>query len=138
MIARVGAVGPKDSIELITEIGKEFQDQLTIIPFVYNNVSETPDIVLREESHIDVWVFSGQAPYAIAQEQNIKQKALFPQLNGSSLTKVLLEIVYRDRLQLGRISFDTILPHHFYETCTELDLTYDSIQLLGTTRRTTR
>lgn len=131
MIARVGAVGPKDSIELITEIGKEFQDQLTIIPFVYNNVSETPDIVLREDSHIDVWVFSGQAPYAIAQEQNIKQKALFPQLNGSSLTKVLLEIVYRDRLQLGRISFDTILPHHFYETCTELDLTYDSIQLLS-------
>ncbi|MCZ8516236.1 hypothetical protein O9H85_28345 [Paenibacillus filicis] len=131
MIARVGAVGPKDSIELITEIGKEFKDQLTIVPFVYNNVSETPDIVLREDSHIDVWVFSGQAPYAIAQEQNIKQKALFPQLNGSSLTKVLLEIVYRDRLQLGRISFDTILPHHFYETCTELDLTYDSIQLLS-------
>lgn len=133
MIARVGAVGPKDSIELITEIGKEFQDRLTIIPFIYNNVSETSDIVLREDSHIDIWVFSGQAPYAIAQEQSSKQKALFPQLNGSSLTKVLLEIVYRDHLQLGRISFDTILPHHFYETCTELDLTYESIQLLSYT-----
>ncbi|MFB0841592.1 hypothetical protein [Paenibacillus oleatilyticus] len=133
MIARVGAVGPKDSIDLIREIGQEFQDRLTIVPFVYQNVSETADIVRREEHHIDLWVFSGQAPYAIAQEQNIKQTALFPQLNGSSLTKVLLEIVYRDRLQLGRVSFDTILPEHFYETCAESDLAYDTIPLLSYT-----
>lgn len=133
MIARVGAVGPQDSIELISEIGKEFQDRLIIIPFVYHSANETRDIVLREENRIDVWVFSGQAPYAIAQQQNIKQKALFPQLNGSSLTKVLLEIVYRDRLQLERVSFDTILPHHFNETCAELDLACESIQLLSYT-----
>jgi len=133
MIARVGAVGPQDSIELIGEIGKEFQDRLIIIPFVYHSANETRDIVLREENRIDVWVFSGQAPYAIAQQQNIKQKALFPQLNGSSLTKVLLEIVYRDRLQLEHVSFDTILPHHFNETCTELDLACESIQLLSYT-----
>ncbi|TBL79446.1 hypothetical protein [Paenibacillus thalictri] len=133
MKARVGAVGPKDSIELILEIGKEFQNQLTVIPFIYNTMSETSDIVVREESNIDIWVFSGQAPYAIAQERQIKQKALYPQLNGSSLTKVLLEIVYRDRLALGRTSFDTILPDHFNETCTELGLVCDPLHLLSYT-----
>ncbi|MCR8631883.1 hypothetical protein [Paenibacillus radicis (ex Xue et al. 2023)] len=133
MIARVGAVGPKDSIELIAEIGKEFQNQLFVIPFVYNSMNETSEIVMREEHDIDIWVFSGQAPYSIALEQPIKRKALFPQLNGSSLTKVLMEIVYRDRLILDRVSFDTILPHHFNETCTELDLTCDHIHLLSYT-----
>ncbi|MFM1652289.1 hypothetical protein ACI7RC_09325 [Brevibacillus sp. B_LB10_24] len=131
MIARVGAVGPKDSIELITEIGKEFQEEMTIIPMIYQKIEDTPNIIQQADGQIDIWVFSGQAPYAIARDLLHKQKMLYPQLNGSSLTKVLLELVYRDRWRLDRVSFDTFLPKHLQETCTELGLPYGHIHLLS-------
>lgn len=131
MITRVGVVGPRDSVNLICEVGKEFEDQLIIVPFIYQDIEETREIIRNGERDIDVWLFSGQAPYAIAKETITKQKAFFPQLNGSSLTKVLLEMVYRDKLRLERVSFDTISIQNFHETCTELDLTYEQMHLLS-------
>lgn len=131
MIARVGAVGPKDSIELICEIGKEFNEHMTILPLIYHDIQETPRIVLEQEGQIDIWIFSGQAPYSLAKEHLANEKVLFPQLNGSSLTKVLMEIVYRDRLPVDRVSFDTFHLHHLQETCNELDLPFSEFHLLS-------
>jgi DNA-binding MarR family transcriptional regulator len=133
MITRVGVVGPKDSVQMICHVGKEFQDQLILVPFVYQDAEEARDIVRFAEGTIDVWLFSGQVPYAIAKEHIHKQKAYFPQLNGSSLTKVLLEMVYRDGLRLERVSFDTILDVHFHETCSELGLACEQVYLLSYT-----
>ncbi|GIP38698.1 hypothetical protein J31TS4_19780 [Paenibacillus sp. J31TS4] len=130
MIAKVGVVGPQDSIDLIMEIGTEFHDKLSFLPFVYHSVNETSDIVKQNEQEMDIWVFSGQAPYSIATKEPLKQRAFFPQLNGSSLTKVLLEIVYRDRIPLDRISLDTIEEQPFHETCTELGLASGQVHLL--------
>lgn len=131
MIVKVGAVGPKDSIELLSDIGKEFQNHITIIPLIYTDIQETPRIVQEMKGKIDIWVFSGQAPYSIAKEYLDNEKTLVPQLNGSSLTKVLMEIVYRDHRRVDRVSFDTLHMHHLQETCNELGLQAGDIHLLS-------
>lgn len=122
MITRVGVVGPRDSVELICTVGKEFENQIVILPFVYQHTEETAQIVVQAEQDVDVWLFSGMAPHGIAKNL-VKQKAFYPQLNGSILTKVLLEIVFRDQLQLERVSFDTFSERDFLETIEELGLT---------------
>lgn len=133
MITRVGVVGPKDSVQIICDVGTEFRDRMVFMPFVYQDVEEARELIRNAEPGVDVWLFSGQAPYAIAKEYIQKQKAFFPQLNGSSLTKVLLEITYRDGLQLERVSFDTILNTYFNETCAELGLPCERVRLLSYT-----
>lgn len=129
MKIRVGAVGPEDSVNVISEIAREFSDDLVIIPFMYSNVEETAEIVQKGESQVDVWMFSGQAPYAIAQANQLTKKAFFPQLNGSSLTKVLLTIGYMERRNLEHLSFDTLPEKDLSETFLELGLPNNGLKL---------
>lgn len=129
MKTRLGIVGPKDSVDLICGIAEEFNDRIISIPFTYANVEETAEIIRDRENLVDVWLFSGQAPYAIANEAPLRLKGFFPQLNGSSLTKVLLDISYKDHKKLDHLSFDTIPANEIYETFSELHLPVDGLQL---------
>ncbi|WP_319800716.1 helix-turn-helix domain-containing protein [Brevibacillus borstelensis] len=131
MMSRVGVVGPRDSVRLICEVGEEYKDRMQFIPYVYQNAAEASGIVHAAADSVDIWLFSGQAPYAIAKEQIRKQKAFFPQLQGSSLTRVLLELVYRDHRRLERVSFDTISAEAFREMCADLGLPCDQLHLLS-------
>lgn len=126
MITKVGIVGPKDSVELMETVGREFSDQVVLIPCIYQQAEEAAAIVQENEQEVDVWFFSGIGPYSIAREHLKKQKAFYPQINGSVLTKVLLEMVYRDGLSLDRVSFDTVSEGHFRETLEELGLTCEA------------
>ncbi|WP_142065689.1 hypothetical protein [Brevibacillus sp. AG162] len=121
-MSKVGIVGPKDSVELMVAVGREFSDRMTLIPHIYQRVEEVATIVTENEMEIDIWFFSGVGPYSIAKEHIRKQKAFFPQINASVLTKVLLEMVYRDGFTLDRVSFDTVSEAHFRETLEELGM----------------
>lgn len=122
MIIRVGIIGPKDSVEMMVSVGQEFSDQLVLVPYIYQRAEESAEIVSENHQEVDVWFFSGIGPYSMAREHLQKQKAFFPQINASVLTKVLLELVYRDGLSLDRVSFDTVSEAHFRETLDELGL----------------
>ncbi|WP_412679060.1 hypothetical protein [Brevibacillus parabrevis] len=125
MIIRVGIVGPKDSVELMKRVGREFADRIVLIPFIYQRAEEAATIVAENEMDVDIWFFSGIGPYSMARQHLQKQKAFYPQINASVLTKVLLELVYRDGLSLDRVSFDTVSEMHFRETLEELGLQCD-------------
>lgn len=122
MKSRIGIVGPQDSVDLILEVAIEFNDRITKIPFVYSNSEETKEIVKTNSDKVDVWFFSGQAPFAIAKKYIHSQSGFYPSLTGFSLTKVLLDISYRDKKQLNRLSFDTIPTNEVLETFAELNL----------------
>ncbi|MGG1659851.1 hypothetical protein [Brevibacillus sp. NRS-1366] len=119
---RVGLIGPKDSVEMMVSVGQEFSDQLVLVPYTYHRAEEAEAIVSENNQEVDVWFFSGIGPYSMAREHLQKQKAFYPQINASVLTKVLLELVYRDGLSLDRVSFDTVSEAHFRETLEELGL----------------
>lgn len=131
MRTKLGIVGPKDSVNRFLRIAKPLKSKLIIFPFTYNVVTETEQIVTNHDSEIDVWVFSGQAPFTIAMNTGIKHKAFFPSLNGSSLMKTLFDIAYHHQLVLEHISMDTLIEEEVHETFADLDLPTDHLHLFS-------
>lgn len=126
---RLGIIGPQDSVDLIFNIAKEFKETIKIVPFIYSAIEESKEFVNDHRDEVDVWLFSGQAPFAIAKHNLNPQSGFYPSLSGSSLTKVLLDISYKDQKELTRLSFDTIPSDQVYETFSELDLQTDKLKL---------
>lgn len=131
MKTRLGIVGPYDSVERMSGVAEEFKDKLILYPFTYTDATETERIVKNNNENIDIWLFSGQAPYAIAVEAGLSNRALFPALNGSSLMKALLYITYHDQLKLEMMSLDTITETEVEETFSELQLSLSSVKLFS-------
>src|SRR5690625_3340684 len=113
---RLGIIGPQDSVDLIFNIAKEFKETIKIVPFIYSAIEESKEFVNDHRDEVDVWLFSGQAPFAIAKHNLNPQSGFYPSLSSSSLTKVLLDISYKDQKELTRLSFDTIPSDQVYET----------------------
>lgn len=129
MKAKVGIIGPEDSLNLIIEIAKEYDDQLNTFPFVYRNVEETPDIIKNNKRLVDVWIFSGLTPYLLAKKsKSLEQPSLYLTLNGSSLVKTLLESGYIDRRKLNKLTIDMLNWKYIKETFSDLNLTYEEIK----------
>src|SRR5699024_6974116 len=96
---------------------------------MYAHLEETKDIISDNTDEVDVWMFSGQAPFSIAKNSLKSQSGFYPPLNGSSLTKVLLDISYKDNKTLQHLSFDTISQDELLETFSELGLQANDLKL---------
>jgi hypothetical protein len=130
MNIKVGVLGAKDTVDLMMDIAKANYNDLSFSYFTYNNHADISEILSKHRSMIDVWIFSGQVPYAIAKEANlIDNNAFHLELNGSSLFKTFLEMTYTDHLKLERISFDTIAENAIFETLGELNLPLEDIYI---------
>lgn len=103
----IGLVGPNDTVRHILSVAKPYKDQIEIHTFIYRDFHEVKDII-NQHQNIPIWFFSGQVPYTVAKEIKPDINAVYPQLNGSSLAKVLLEMSYKKNLPLNKISFDTL------------------------------
>ena len=129
MKSKLGIVGPEDTVNVILEVSKEFSNKFIVVPFIYSRLEETKDILIKHKGEIDVWLYGGQAPYAISKNYVNPKSGFYPQLNGSSLTKVLLDISYKDKKKLTHLSFDTIPSNEVLETFMELELNPQNLKL---------
>lgn len=129
MKTKMGMVGPQDSINRLTEEAEAFQNKLILFPFTYTDVAETESIVKKNDALVDVWLFSGQAPFTIAKEVGLVHQAFYPPLNGSSLMKTLFRMTYHNQLPLTDISLDTLPEAEIQETFQELGLPIDDVAL---------
>jgi hypothetical protein len=109
MRIRLGVVGPQDSINLLKDAAKEF-NKIEIIPFTYQKIEETKEIILQNKSYVDQWFFSGQAPYYFALNNGLilEEEGSYVPLNGNSLYKTLLEAQVHEQKLLKKVSLDTI------------------------------
>ncbi|WP_147803587.1 hypothetical protein [Alkalicoccus halolimnae] len=105
---RLGLVGPKDSVQIIEKMGRFFPE-FELISFYYERTEETHDILNAYKNRVDLWLFSGQAPYAYAIHNNLltEEEAFFPPLHGSSLLGTLMEIFHKQK-QASFFTLDTI------------------------------
>lgn len=122
MNIHLGIVGPEDNVNAVKKILNENSYPFSASNFIYQNVQEALQIVEQEQKNIDVWFFTGQAPYSYVTEQKTLLNAFYPVLNGSSLTKVLLISSLNDNKKLNKISFDTLSEDEIIETFEELQL----------------
>lgn len=129
MKLKVGVVGPLKSTHLIQELGHEFDDKLVLHPFVYESVEETIEIIRNNEQHVDIWLFSGQMPYFLAQDSKTQKPTFFLPLDGSSLTNVLLHVGYQEQRRLQKLSLDSLSQKLVDETFAELRLDAEHVHL---------
>lgn len=108
MKIRVGVVGPEDSVGHILALSREYSE-LEMTPYVYKETKETENIIRDHKAEIDLWFFSGQAPYYYARSKGLigEENAQFPPLYGSSLLGTLLEAHIREG-GFQQASLDTI------------------------------
>ncbi|TCP29434.1 hypothetical protein EV207_11055 [Scopulibacillus darangshiensis] len=128
MKAKLGIVGPKDSVNFIYRIAEEY-DNIYPVQLMYHDPEEITNIVQKNERVIDIWVFSGLTPYTLAKKNGLHKLSFYLELDGSSLTKTLMEIGYKDRKNIQRISLDMLEEHDVYETYDDLGIPYEKLYL---------
>lgn len=92
MKIRIGIIGPEDSVKRILSVANEF-DNVEFIPYIYQNVYQVDELILKNIQPIDQWFFSGvlNFNYALKKKLVKEDQAIYPLLYGSSLFATLLE-----------------------------------------------
>ena len=113
---KIGVVGPGDSVALIEEVAAEYLDRMSVAGYIYEDASEVPELIAKNDPDVDMWMFSGKVPYryAVAVKKSIKPKLFMPH-TGTSIYRVLLYLA-REQSPVGSMSFDTFSRQEIIET----------------------
>lgn len=107
---RLGLLGADDSVEILQSIIDQYPE-FEALPIVYWKEEEIIDLIQPYVDQVDMWLFSGQVPYSIVKEWGgISQPMFYVPHTGSSLYKTLLHIMYKHKISVSEISFDTLPP----------------------------
>lgn len=118
---RLAVVGPSDSVKLVCEVAKELNTVLQVFPVIYQNAAEVPEILKRYDKEVDLWLFSGKAPYWYAVNcQNTQKPLYFIPHTGSSLFRVLIQMSKNENLTLNNISFDSFSKKEIEEAFSDI------------------
>ncbi|KHF39158.1 hypothetical protein [Halalkalibacter okhensis] len=109
MNIRLGVVGPRDSVEIIRQVA-ETSENVELFLFHYETTEEVKEIIKTNRDLVDQWLFSGQAPYAVAVESGVidEDEGSYPILHGTSLLGKFLEAQFALGGKMKSISLDTI------------------------------
>ncbi|WP_217636915.1 hypothetical protein [Dendrosporobacter quercicolus] len=110
MMSKIGIVGPATSVErILSIIEKSKYTNMEFIPFPYNEIYETADIVKNNYAKVKGWLFSGPAPLMMA------KKALGSNDNlsycpgiGAGIYRSFMQIAYHQKKLVNRISIDMV------------------------------
>ena len=118
---KIGVVGPGDSVTLIEEVAAEYLDRMSVAGYIYEDASEVPELIAKNDPDVDMWMFSGKVPYryAVAAKNSIKPKLFMPH-TGTSIYRVLLYLA-REQSPVGSMSFDTFSRQEIIETFDDAD-----------------
>ncbi|QKS70330.1 hypothetical protein FLK61_26605 [Paenalkalicoccus suaedae] len=122
MKVRLGILGPRDSVSMMEEVVRPFED-FDWTSYYYETTEETEDLIKQAEGSVDCWLFSGQAPYAYALQKGLVQpeNAFFPPLHGASLVGALLNMFFHEK-NPTHVTLDTIDEEEFLHVKSEHDL----------------
>ncbi|KIO69555.1 MULTISPECIES: hypothetical protein [Bacillaceae] len=117
MKIRIGIIGPEDSVKRILSVANEF-DNVEFIPYIYQNVYQVDELILKNIQPIDQWFFSGvlNFNYALKKKLVKEDQAIYPLLYGSSLFATLLEAQLASNTVFKKISIDTFSNEEIEKT----------------------
>ncbi|MGM0919608.1 MAG: hypothetical protein ACQEWW_00060 [Bacillota bacterium] len=104
---KVGVIGSLAGVERILDVAKEFTNEMEFYPFPYYEPKEIKDTVLKNDSFVDAWLFSGPAPYMISQKELQSSKDIvYISTTEAPYLKCLLDMWYEQGKMLKSISID--------------------------------
>lgn len=127
---KIGVVGPKPSVERIVSLAREYEQEMSFIPYLYEKTHETERIVRDYHQQVDAWFFSGPIPYLIAKKTlGSDEKMVYSSHTGSSLYKCFLQMVHYQGKLLEKISVDMLETENFEEALQDLELPFREIHV---------
>lgn len=120
----LGLIGPKDAVQLITEVLEEYTDKFAYKALPYSILQEKNllEIVKNKGQGIDVFLFSGLLPYKMAIEGlPIKKPCFYIPYNAVCIYKTLW-YMKEEGFPLDDISFDMISKKAIQEALQEVGL----------------
>ncbi|RNB52885.1 ArsR family transcriptional regulator [Brevibacillus gelatini] len=119
MKLRLGVIGADDSLVIIQSVMQEFPE-IECLPIVYWREEEVVDLLMAHLDEVDMWLFSGQVPYAMACETGKIQvpMAYVPHI-GASLYRTLLHLSHQLGIRVDEVSFDTFSGEELGQFLTE-------------------
>src|SRR5699024_11342920 len=97
----IWVVGPIKSVERILEVAKEFQENLSFVPFIYHTATETIDIIKENYDGFEYFLFSGPIPYEIAkQTKQNTNKFFYIHLLETGFYKALLQLMVSTKKEI--------------------------------------
>lgn len=130
MKAKAGLLGPKDSVQKIMNIAKEFQPTLEVIPCIYNEPSDSEAIVEQNQQFVDFWICTGYTPYHLTKKFHQQQLFFYPRFNQDAIAIILLNILYKDGKNIEKISIDSFFKQQFIDLYQENHIPLDQLHLL--------
>lgn len=125
MLVTIGVVGPAESVNKILSVAEEFPNTKWI-PFIYETVTELPDLIEQGRPIVDQWLFSGMMNHMYALQHGLvkEEQANFPYLHGSSFFGKLLEIQANEGKIIQSVSIDYITAEEVQKVLSFYDLNY--------------
>lgn len=129
MKVKVAIISPESFIENMMNVGKSFS-ALELLPYPYENMSETVDIVDRCKDMVDVLFFAGPIPYQLAYAHVENKPMIYLPHSGTSLYRALFqtfrETGFKDNNGL-KLSIDVVDRQEAIEKIEELEIQLDSL-----------
>src|ERR1700753_219912 len=112
---RVGIVGPPVVVRRMVDVGHALRMRegtpMGLVGAHYQKLSQVPDRVRGIVDDVDVVMFAGPLPYDIAHDAGVLSRpATFVELSGSSLYGAMLRAMRDGRIDLERVSIDSLGP----------------------------
>lgn len=126
---RLGVLGADDSLEIIRSVVQEF-GEIECLPIVYWSEEEIFDLLEPHIGEADMWLFSGQVPYAMVKEWGrIHAPMAYVPHIGASLYRTLLYLSHEAGMRVNELSFDTFSPEELARFLEEAGIVHTHLWL---------
>ncbi|MEK4487351.1 ArsR family transcriptional regulator [Psychrobacillus sp. FSL H8-0484] len=115
----LGLIGPNDSIEVVQQYLKKYND-ITCIPIECLTEEDLNKRVLPCKADITMWLCTGPITYGIVQKWGgISDPIFHIPFHGSAIYSVLLQLSHEHHIKVNEISYDSISLEEFKQVLQE-------------------
>lgn len=128
MAGVIGVVGPHD---LVDKVALTCQGaDLTAYCFDYDDIAQAPGIVEARSGTVDGWLFTGIAPYTLAERAGvIDRPAVYVRYTSEALQQLFIRCLRQGR-EIDRMSIDTMSHNAVRRTFERAHVSPDRVRVL--------
>ena len=120
---KVGVIGPEDSVKRILAANQNFTPPLHLLPLIYEDIEQAPNLLEENRTNIDACLFSGPAPYLKALQQITDlDNVVYCSFSGAGLYRCFLQIANTQNVVLDGLSIDIPETENLQEAIDDLSI----------------
>lgn len=95
----------------------------------YESEQDAVSLVKAHFSEVDLFLFTGFVPYKLVLRENLGKPLFYFSIAGTSLNQCLFNFVVHEKVDVSKLSIDTLTTDEIGEMYQELDLNHTKVQV---------